>query len=290
MKTAKNKSLLITVRDTNSSTQGVRFVSSFFHHPENLLCTLFYIIPKATSSQSMLDPWAEEHQNIRTLPPGVEKTFTVCSTVLKEKGFSEEQIQKIARNKQTGTIQDIIKEGQRGLYDALIFGKKSATFLENILYGNKGYEILEKELSNPVWFCRNPAINRKNVLLCLDGSPLGTRVADHVGFILEGEHQHSVTLLHVDKGQGVDTSKTFQEAASVLHSYGISEKRISRSTVKSTRVARTLLEAAEQGDFAALAIGSVGQTAEKGLYEGLIGSKCRNIFDKIDKCTLWITP
>ncbi len=290
MPTESNKSLLIAVRDTTSSSQGVRFVSSFFAHPKDLLVTLFYVTPKIIPGQSILDPWIGDHHNVRTFPPDVQETFSLCSTILQQKGFLENQIRKVVKNKQSGTVYDIIQEGKQGLYDALILGKKSASFLENILYGSKGYEILEKELNSPIWFCRNPDETRKNVLLCLDGSPLGERVADYVGYILEKETQHSVTLLHVDKGQGLDSNKIFQNAAAILNNYGISDERIHRSIVKSSRVTKTILEITEKGKFASIAIGSVGQTAEKGLCDWLIGSKCRNIFDKVDKTTLWIIP
>lgn len=284
------KSLLIAVRDTVSCSQGVRFAGSFFENHKELTLTLFYVMTGNMAWESLDDPWAEKKDEIAMLPSEIKKVFALCSKALAKKGFAEEQIKQVARKKQRETIQDIIKECQNGLYDAVILGKRSTSFVEDIICGNKGHEILEKELAAPVWFCRDPDESRKNVLLCVDGSAAGMNVADHVGYILQGEDQHSVTLFHVDKGQGVDQENAFLDATDVLKSYGIAEARINRAVVKSIRVTNAILEAAEQGKFAAIAIGSLGRTASKGVYERIIGSKCKNIFNDIDKAALWIVP
>lgn len=290
METTTQKSLLITVRDTISCSQGVRFVGSFFKKHDDLMLTLFYVMPNPVSDQSMMDPWAEENTSVSVFPSAIAKVFTLCTNVLLKKGFSENQIHKIARRKQSGTVQDIISEGKRGLYDAVILGKKSTSFLENIFAGNMGHDILEKELAAPVWFCRDPDETRKNVLLCLDGSSMGEKVADHVGYILQNENHHSVTLFYVDKGQRVDQEKIFLDATAVLKSYSIPDDRINKSTVTSLRVTNTILAKAEREKFAVIAIGSIGRTATKGICDRIIGTKCKNIFNEIDKTALWIVP
>ena len=290
MKPAIKKSLLLTLRDKVSCSQGVQFVGSFFQNPSALMTTFFYVLPQTISKQKISEMWGEDRSSIEALPPEIVEVFSLCGNVLKDKGFLASQIRKIARKKQTGTIQDIIREGKDGLYDAIVFGKKGSNFLEDILYGNLGHEVLEKELAAPVWFCRDPDATRKNVLICLDGSPLGERVADHVGYILHGETHHSVTLLHIDKGQGVNQEKAFHDAIVMLKSYGLTDERIHTSTVKALRVTNTLLESAEQGKFAAIAIGSVGRTASMGICQRIVGAKCKNIFNEIEKTALWIVP
>lgn len=290
MESTRKKNLLIAIRDSTSSSQGVRFAGSFFKNHADLIITLFYVIQKPLSEHLRIDPWADDLAASVALPQDVEKTFSLCSKVLRQKGFPENQIQKISRRKQSGTVSDIISEGRHGLYDAVLLGKRSTSFLENILNGNKGHEVMEKELSSPVWFCRDPDENRRNVLLCLDGSAIGEKIADHVGYILQDEEHHCVTLFYVDKGQDVDQEIIFAEATDVLKSYGLPAERIKKLTVKALRVTRAILDQAEQGKFAAIAIGSVGRTVNKGIYEQLIGSKCKNIFDQIDKATLWIVP
>lgn len=284
------KSLLIAVRDTTSCSQGVRFAGSFFKNHTDLTLTLFYVMTQAMAWESLDDPWAEKKDDVAMLPPEIKKVFALCSKALGDKGFAEEQIRRVARKKSKDTIQDIIKECKNELYDAVILGKRSTSFVEDILYGNKGHDMLAKDLAAPVWFCRDPDESRQNVLLCVDGSAIGERVADHVGFILQGEEQHSVTLFHVDKGQGVSQEQAFGEATAVLKSYGIPDERITRASVKSGRVTNAILAMAEQGKFAAIAIGSLGRTAKKGMYDKIIGSKCQNIFNDIDKAALWIVP
>lgn len=290
METTSQKSLLITVRDTISCSQGVRFVGSFFKNHDDLLLTFFYVMPNPVSDQSMMDPWADDNVIVSVPPSEIAKVFTLCTKALLKKGFSEDKIQKIARKKQSGTVKDIISEGKKGLYDAVILGKKSTSFLENIFSKSMGHDILEKELTAPVWFCRDPEENRKNVLLCLDGSPNGEKVADHVGYILQNEDHHSVTLFYVDTGEGIDQEKIFQEATAMLKSYGIADDRINTSTVTSLRVTNAILAKAEHDKFAVIAIGRVGRTATKGFYDRIVGAKWQNIFSEIDKTALWIVP
>lgn len=284
------KSLLIAVRDATSCSQGVRFAGSFFKNQKNLTLTLFYVMTETKALESLNDPWFENNDAFSLLPMNIKKVFSLCCKALEEKGFTQEQIKQVARKKQRDTLQDIIKECHNELYDAVILGKRSTSFVEDILCGNKGHDIIEKELSAPVWFCRDPDESRKNVLLCVDGSSVGERVADHVGFILQGEDHHSVTLFHVDKGQGVNQDQAFEQATAVLKSHHISESKIHRASVKSLRVTNAILTMAEQGKFASIAIGSLGRTAKIGAYERIIGSKCKNIFNEIDKTALWIVP
>lgn len=284
------KSLLIAVRDATSCSQGVRFVGSFFRNHTDLALTLFYVMNRSMAWESLDDPWVKKNDDVSMLPPEMKKVFTLCCHSLEQKGFAEGQINKVFRKKSRETMQDILQECKTGLHDAVILGKKSTSFVEDFLCGNRGHDVLEKDLTAPVWFCRDPDESRENVLLCVDGSAVGERVADHVGFILQGEDRHSVTLLYVDTGQGVKPEKVFAETAAVLQSFGISESRIHRATVKSIRVANTILKMAEQGKFAAIALGSVGRTAPKGVYGRIIGSKCKHIFDEIDKAALWIVP
>ena len=54
-------------------------------------------------------------------------------------------------------------------------------------------------LRRPFWTCRKPDLERKNVLLCVDGSEPALRMADHVGFILAQERTQEVTLFVVVK-------------------------------------------------------------------------------------------
>lgn len=285
------KSLLVTLRDITSCSQGVRFVSSFFHNSRNIELTLFYLVSRLVAEQQVSELWDDAGGNNMALPSGAEKAFALCRSVLLKKGFSEEQIKKVTRRMQAGTIQDIIHEAQNSLYDAVILGKRSTSFVEDIICGNKGHELLEKELATPVWFCRDPEEGRKDVLVCLDGSEMGEKVADHVGYIVQGEEQHGITLFHADKGQGVDKRKMFDRVVEIFASYGIGAARIRHVVVKPLLgVGSAILAESDKGSYAAIAMGSKGRTAHKGMYEKIVGSKCKNVFDEIDKAVLWLVP
>ncbi|PLX47361.1 MAG: hypothetical protein C0613_14315 [Desulfobulbaceae bacterium] len=285
------KSLLVTLRDITSCSQGVRFVSSFFHNRQYVELTLFYLVGRVAAEQQVSELWDNARGDNIALPSGAAKALALCRSNLIKKGFAEKQIKQVTRRMQAGTIQDIIHEAQNSLYDAVILGKRSTSFVEDIICGNKGHELLEKELASPVWFCRDPEEGRKDVLVCLDGSEVGEKVADHVGYILQGEEQHGVTLFHADKGQGVDKQKMFARVGEIFASYGIGAGRIRQVVVKPLLgVASAILAESDKGRYAAIAMGSIGRSADKGMYEKIVGSKCKNVFNEIDKAALWLVP
>lgn len=285
------KSLLITIRDASSCSQGVRFVSSFFGGQQNIELTLFYLMGQSVVEQGISEMWDDVRGDNLALPARIEKAFALCGNALRQKGFVDGQIRKVTRKARWGTVRDIVEEGEKGLYDAVVLGKRSTSFVEDLISGNKGHEILKKELAGPVWFCRDPEEGRRHVLLCLDGSGRGARIADHVGFMLQGEEGHTITLFHVDKGQGLDRQRMFEEARQVLSSYGIGPDRLEQKVKKSLRgAAAAILNEADQGRYAAIAMGSVGRTIKRGMYEALVGSKCRQVFNDLDKAALWIVP
>ncbi len=267
------KNLLVTLRDITSCSQGVRFVSSFFHNPQNIELTLFYLVGGVVPEQQASELWDDARGDNIALPSEAEKALALCRSSLIKKGFAEKQIKKVTRRIQAGTIQDIIYEAQNSLCDAVLLGKRSTSFVEDIICGNKGHELLEKELASPVWFCRNPEEGRKNVLVCLDGSEVGEKVAGHVGYMLQGEEQHGVTLFHADKGQGIDKQKMFARVGEIFASYGIGAERIRQVVVKPLLgVASAILSESDKGSYAAIAMGSIGRTADKRMYEKMVVS------------------
>ena len=119
---------------------------------------------------------------------------------------------------------------------------------------------------------------------------MGLRVADHVGFVLQGEVHHKITLLHVDKGQKIDNVTLFADAKKILVDYGVHEENILTKVIHSHRVVNTILKTIDKGSFAVLAVGLSGRTEKKGLEKLLAGEKCKRIFEGIDKSSLWIVP
>jgi hypothetical protein len=147
---------------------------------------------------------------------------------------------------------------------------------------------LNHKIDFPVWVCRHPEIGRRNVLLCVDEDEASMRIADHVGFVLQQENEHTVTLFHVDTGEGSNAQDILDRASQKLMDYGISDARISRLVVKSHRVIKSIREEAENGKYAVIAIGH-DRAHPRGLQEWLVGSRCMKVLEMVDRCVLWVS-
>ncbi len=81
------------------------------------------------------------------------------------------------------------------------WGRRGYLLLESVLSTSLTKRMFDLDLDFPIWVCKNPYENCRNVLLCVDGSAASIRVAYHVGFMLADEDHHSVTLFHVNTGR-----------------------------------------------------------------------------------------
>ena len=55
--------------------------------------------------------------------------------------------------------------------------------MEEMVADSVSHRILWESITFPIWICRNTERDRKNVLVCVDGSEECLRVADHVGYM-----------------------------------------------------------------------------------------------------------
>jgi nucleotide-binding universal stress UspA family protein len=149
---------------------------------------------------------------------------------------------------------------------------------------------MNRDIDFPIWICRHPEEHRRNVLLCIDGSDAGLRMVDHVGFMLSGEDEHSVTLFHVDVGEGESQEAILQEARKRLLEKWASNGRIDSVVAKSqiTGVAETILGEAEARGCAVVGVGRTGLRKSR-LKEWLVGSRTKKLLEAMEKAALWIS-
>lgn len=205
------KHFLDTVSDSRS-VAGIRFISSFFKDRINLKVTLLNVAPSYSAAQpDLLDPWfPSEAKDQVGSSPQVEKTLEESRRLLCKSGISNDNIETKITVKPGSTVQGIIQESHGGHHDAVVFGRLAVSGLKKFIEGSVSDESLNQTIDFPLWICRDPEEGNKNVLLCLDGSGTAIRVADHVGYIIGKSGDHRITLLHVNRGQGINASKMFR--------------------------------------------------------------------------------
>jgi hypothetical protein len=286
-----DRHFLLTVGDDLNSLYGVRFAGCFLMNRAEVRLTLLYIAPRFEA----MDPGEDvlQHQMDRRLAEVYREkgqaALDAGQKYLCDHGFSKEKLTTRLIAKRYGTVKDIVVEGQAGLYDAVILGRRGYSLFEKSFSNSVSREILDRDIDFPLWVCRRPEEGRKNVLLCVDDSEPSMRIADHVGFILSQEEEHAVTLLHVDSGEGKDVQRLIEQAKARLTENHVPHERIRTLVVRSTKVVKAILEESDKGAYAAVAVGRGGSQPKGMLQRWLMGSRSMALLEVLDKAALWVS-
>ncbi len=289
-----DKSLLVAVGDDMSSLHGVRFLSSFFSQKENMEVTLCYIAPTSVSKDFQvpaqpLRPQRLDQEITAQYSRTGHESIDAGIDILLSKGFQKAKVTAKYRGKRLGTVKDLVQEGKRGNYDAVLLGRRGYVLFEQALAASVSRQMLDQTVDFPIWICRQPEEGRRHVLLCMDPSEPSMRIADHVGFMLKEEKQHDVKLLCVDDGGQENMNHTLEKGKQLLLVNGVDEERITSQIIKASNVPEAILSEADRNAYAVVAMGR-GGAPQKGLFKKwFIGSRSLKVFETISKSVLWLS-
>jgi len=283
------KHLLVTVSEHKSAMYGLRFVSAFFQRKDQMRLTVLYLLPrppKVWEEEKSYETLSEaERQAAKHLAVG-RKAATHAKNELARGGFDAEHIETKLQERRGSKAYDIIAEGERGLYDAVVLGRRGLSMLEEVVDESTTHEAMGMERGFPLYICRRPEYDRKGVLLCVDGSGASLRMADHVGFMLADEDTHHITLLSVDNGAG-DPQAHLAAAQSALAANGVADSRMTGVTVQAKQPHAAILDYAQETKPAVVAAGGTG--AGRGLKSRLfMGSVSAKLMRDLTGAALWV--
>ncbi|MCK8601575.1 universal stress protein [Desulfoferrobacter suflitae] len=282
------KHLLITISEDVRLMQGVRFVGSFFSNKADVELTLLYVSPRAEVGSGDKVQRSIDKKNTEIYRQKGERALEIARSMLIDRGFPGENITAKLMFKQFGTIKDIAREAKGGSYDAVVLGKRGYAIFEKVLQDSVTRALMERNIEFPLWICRQPEENRRNVLLCVDGSEPSLRITDHVGFMLQHEQDHNVTLFHADTGGAKDIDRMLAEASRVLLNNGVEKERITVQVAPSSGVVKTIVRETEKKAYAVVAVGRAGM--KKGLLKGwMVGSRSMKLLEELEKAALWVS-
>jgi nucleotide-binding universal stress UspA family protein len=286
------KHLLLTVSEQKSALHGARFLAGFFGDKDVVKLTLFYTIPRPAAvwtGEKTQQKVVEQEDMARKGEAKAKKALQEAKSEVIKLGFSGEQVQTRLQMRQFSKVKDILEEGERGLYDAIILGKRGLNWFEEAFDGSVTKELLESRHNCPIWICRRPDPERKGVLLCMDGSEGSYRMADHVGFVLGTEQRHPVKIL-VIKGRALqDTPEAIiAKGRELLAKSKVPNVRVTASAIDASSPARAILREAEEGGYAVVAAARGEQ--EKSLMDKVfLGSVTMTLFREIENAALWVS-
>ncbi|MFT5697524.1 MAG: hypothetical protein ACI8ZB_000372 [Desulforhopalus sp.] len=292
-----HKHFLVTVSFDSADLTGVRFLCSFFQKLSEHQVTLFHIcrLDSNDMNATLMEMWDKPDDRIHGRPTvGAQRALDKARTMLAESSMCIDQLITKTFAERYGKVKDILNEGEQGLYDAIILGKRASytlqSFFERAADETAQKIIEESRLTTPVWICPEPDRDQKNVLVCIDGSENALRAVDHAGYILANQPQHSITLFNVQNGHGLDLDKIFADARKALAEHNIADSRIHTDTSWGVNVSGTIMGYAEKGRFASIAFGLNG--VDQGLLKSFkfAGGTAASLIEKTNKVSLWCCP
>jgi hypothetical protein len=149
--------------------------------------------------------------------------------------------------------------------------------------------MLHAKFNFPLWLCRDVDYSRTGVLLCVDDSEAFRRMADHVGFILQGETRHAITLLRVMKKEGEQPEGVFSDAIRILEDSGFPSRLIRTRLEIADDVPGAILREANRGCYAAVAVGRTGMKKNGALSRLFATSVTVALFRKLTGAALFVS-
>jgi hypothetical protein len=155
-------------------------------------------------------------------------------------------------------IEDIENEIGSDSYDALVMGRRGLNRLRDFTQQSLSHKLFKRHPGTPMILCRKPDLNRKNVLLCLDGSESSFSMARFVAANLKGE-SHMVTLCNIIKDTSYDRDNSiaiFKRGEEIMSEEGFDSNMLRHMIYPSDYAPRAILENANWGKYAVVAVGS----------------------------------
>jgi nucleotide-binding universal stress UspA family protein len=287
------KHLLLALADDQTAFQAGRFVEYFFRHKHAVRLTIIYIAPQTPEfslrdedvfqKQRLIEDWRRrQEQRAREL---LEKG----RSLLLHSGFPAENVTTRFVFSRYGSARDLIQECVKGLFDALVLGRRGLSRFEELFLSSVTKTIINEELTFPIWVCQRPERGRKNVLVAVDGSEACEQIVDHAGFVAADQPDHAITLVHVARETAKESEYAgyFKTALRSLMENGVARERIQTKILFSSSPAQAILQEAENGRYSAVAVGRTG-TSSPGLFS--VGSVSRTLLARLEGAALWVSP
>ena len=285
------KHFLVTVSEDRSALYGAKFMGRLYAHKEDIKLTLLYVAPQPAErfeGETVTEARGRQQKANREYQARGQEALDTAKSALLSMGFAREQVDVKLKSRKVSKIMDIIREGEEGRYDAVVLGRRGLTWLETVFSDSVTVDLLEKQCSFPIWVCRRADPDRRNILVGVDGSEASERIVDHVGFALSQERSHKVILLAVRKPKtaGDDIDRILAKSRDLVVRNGLPEDLVECRAIRHADVSKALLEEADRGKYAAVALGRTG-TGDTGLRKLFMGSVSEALFKELDRAALW---
>lgn len=278
------RDLLLTVSDDMSSLWSLRFVASFFTDPSRVRCTVLYVASAGYASDDVGDSIVLSARQMEQGHAMVER----ARQWLLAHGFSADRVTPRVVGTQFGVVRDIVSEAHKGLYDAVVVGRRYLDWVAMLYTESVSRGLLWNSVDVPVWVCNQPEPGRRNILLCSDGSDSALSMADHVGFMMAEEPEHTVTILHLRTQDGCAPCTVDATRERILEN-GVAASRISSLVTDGQDKVETIMRLAHEGRYAVVAVGRRPDLPERLLPRLFHRSVSLGLHEQVSGFSLWVS-
>ncbi len=305
------KKILLAVDDSIHSGHAVRYAVRMSSVVKNVTWTLFHVQP--TISQFLLDEAKTDFKARAELQRVIRKNADHARSILKKykarmlgMGIAEERIDAATQPKLIGLVKDILERGQKGLYDAIVVGRRGLSRVQKVFMGSVTAKLIEHSTVIPVWVVDGDVTSTR-FIVAVDGSVSSLGAVDHLCFMVGENPKIKVTLFHVvprlrdyckidfdEKKADIEQVIAQGDKRSIDHFYvhaqerfreaGIQEKQIDiKVTSRTVNVGKAIVDEAKKGNYGTVVIGRRG--ASKAFF---MGSVSRYVIDRTRNRALWL--
>ena len=307
------KRILVAVDDSIYSKEAIEYAAEMRTIVPELTFTLFNVHP--TISDYLVHDSNIDEKARAAFKEVVAKNEKESNDLLNDykslmvnKGVDYKSIDLVSQARIMGAAKDILHFAKSQLMDAVVLGRRGVSKLEEAFVGSVTKIVLEHASVIPIWAIDGEVASSK-IMVAIDGSESSLNAVDHISFMVGGNTDVKLSLLHVrptlrdyctiefdEEGEVVDEiiASGAKQCVDSFHTHaqkrfkaaGINENQILIREVKSTvSIGKTIVNEVEKGKFGIVVVG------RKGLNESFfMGSVSRYVANKATNCAVWLVP
>lgn len=306
------RKILAAVDGSVFSFNALRYLAQLFTDLEGIAVHLLYVVPGPPLPIG--SEWVDEGSRLMSIGPEARARYAKGKRFMEEavlqlgrRGIAPSQVTCHVRLSRVGVAADIIYEAKKGLYDALLIGRRGVGAIEAMIGGSLSSTAARQCFELPIWII-DGKVNARKFLLPVDTSFNSLKAADHLGFILQGNPYAEICLLHLSALLGGNTAPDWQELHSLwgeewcathlmqpdsvfqgpeqmLVERGVSAERINRRHEGHCLTPhKPILRQSATGDYGTIVLGRRAKSKSAGFFSGV----SEKVLDMANDVAIWI--
>lgn len=306
-----DKKFLIAVDPSIYTVNALKYAAMIAEKIRDASFSLIHIQP--TISDFLMEEAKKNPEALKKIKKQMEKhsddaitVFEYCIDRFTRFGVSRDRIECYSPMKAQSVASDILNHANQKLYDAIIIGRRGLTKIQEALMGSLTRALLEHSELIPLWVV-DGEVDSGRILISVDGSTNSFRAVDHLCFILSGNRDVRITLMHVIPAFGSFSEINFNDKEcdtcnidisadnkKLANFYGLAKKRFSEAGISEKQieikimrcpanVSKAIICEAEKGHYGTIVVGR-----KKTGSAVFSSSVSRNILESIKNRAVWI--